>query len=134
RHKPVAWEYITLGLTGSKTKNRTTPRKLNIRHDCPPSCVIYEPVMSQEIRTVLGSCGLTVGLNIAPPPPGPTTWKSPGRAAKAAPTRRKKQRRWRAMFRIRYFRLLSFVFALPLSGKAFKLSTAKWPCLLRMKY
>src|SRR6185437_1418530 len=35
--------------------------------------------MSQEIRTVSGSCGSTVGLNIAPPPPGPTMRKPPGR-------------------------------------------------------
>src|SRR5579871_2311933 len=37
--------------------------------------------MSQEIRTVLRSCGLTVGLYCAPPPPGPMMRKSPGRSA-----------------------------------------------------
>jgi hypothetical protein len=40
--------------------------------------------MSQEIKMVLGSCGLIVGLNIAPPPPGPMTRNPPGRSAKAA--------------------------------------------------
>src|SRR2546423_1233405 len=35
--------------------------------------------MSQLTRAVLGSCGLMVGWNIAPPPPGPTTRKLPGR-------------------------------------------------------
>src|SRR6266478_4591771 len=39
--------------------------------------------MSQEISTVLTSCGLMVGLNMAPPPPGPMTLKSPGRSADA---------------------------------------------------
>src|SRR3954453_3137424 len=36
--------------------------------------------MSHEIRTVLTSCGLMVGLNMAPPPPGPIIRKSPGRS------------------------------------------------------
>src|SRR5256885_13597038 len=35
--------------------------------------------MSQLTRAVLGSCGLMVGWNMAPPPPGPTTRKLPGR-------------------------------------------------------
>lgn len=39
--------------------------------------------MSQEINTVFGSWGLMVGLNMAPPPPGPRIRKSPGRCAKA---------------------------------------------------
>ncbi len=39
--------------------------------------------MSHEMRTVLVSSGLTVGLNMAPPPPGPMTRKSPGRSAAA---------------------------------------------------
>src|ERR1700730_16523269 len=34
--------------------------------------------MSHETRTVLGSCGLMVGLNIAPPPPGPRPESLPG--------------------------------------------------------
>src|SRR5215471_3696686 len=51
--------------------------------------------MSHETRTVLGSCGLIVGLNIAPPPPGPSTSKSPGRTAKANPARQRKRiTRW----------------------------------------
>src|ERR1019366_2996214 len=29
--------------------------------------------MSQATKTTLGSCGLMVGRNMAPPPPGPTT-------------------------------------------------------------
>src|SRR5215471_21814701 len=37
--------------------------------------------MSQEMRTVFVSSGLMVGLNIAPPPPGPMMRKSPGRSA-----------------------------------------------------
>ena len=42
--------------------------------------------MSHEIKTVLGSCGLMVGLNIAPPPPGPIARKSAGgRAALESP-------------------------------------------------
>ena len=40
--------------------------------------------MSQEISTVLGSCGLMVGLNMAPPPPGPMTRKSSGPVSKSA--------------------------------------------------
>src|SRR5947207_2128458 len=49
--------------------------------------------MSQEIKTVFVSCGLTVGLNIAPPPPGPMTRKSPGRsAANVAPKHTNKRR------------------------------------------
>ena len=40
--------------------------------------------MSQERRTVFGSCGLMVGLNIAPPPPGPMMRKPPGRNAALA--------------------------------------------------
>ena len=39
--------------------------------------------MSHEMSTVLVSCGLMVGLNIAPPPPGPITRKLPGRSAQA---------------------------------------------------
>ena len=39
--------------------------------------------MSHEMRTVFVSSGLTVGLNIAPPPPGPMMRKSPGRSAAA---------------------------------------------------
>src|SRR6266478_877437 len=39
--------------------------------------------VSQEISTVLASCGLMVGLNMAPPPPGPMTRKLPGRSAEA---------------------------------------------------
>src|SRR3989442_4539922 len=35
--------------------------------------------MSQLSNTVFGSCGLMVGWNIAPPPPGPIIWKLPGR-------------------------------------------------------
>src|SRR6266850_5469901 len=35
--------------------------------------------MSQLSNTVFGSCGLMVGWNIAPPPPGPMIWKLPGR-------------------------------------------------------
>src|SRR6202795_618985 len=42
--------------------------------------------MSQAINTVLESCGLMVGWNIAPPPPGPMMRKSPGRSA-AAPAK-----------------------------------------------
>src|SRR5215467_12390358 len=37
--------------------------------------------MSQLTKTVFKSCGLTVGWNIAPPPPGPMTLKLPGRAS-----------------------------------------------------
>src|SRR2546423_1066202 len=40
--------------------------------------------MSQFSSTVLLSCGLTVGLYMAPPPPGPMGRKSPGRFADAA--------------------------------------------------
>src|SRR3984957_816722 len=69
---------------GSKTKNSATPRRLNMRQDLPPSWVMYAPVMSQATRTVLGSCGLTTGRNMAPPPPGPTIVKFPGRWANAA--------------------------------------------------
>src|SRR5262249_1026402 len=68
---------------------------------------MYDPVMSQEINTVLGSCGLMLGLNIAPPPPGPMTLKSPGRAANANPASREQTIRARVMFAIRCFRLLS---------------------------
>ena len=39
--------------------------------------------MSHEMSTVLVSCGLIVGLNIAPPPPGPITRKLPGRSPQA---------------------------------------------------
>ena len=39
--------------------------------------------MSHEISTVLVSWGLMVGLNIAPPPPGPITRKLPGRCPHA---------------------------------------------------
>ena len=39
--------------------------------------------MSHEMSTVLVSCGLMVGLNIAPPPPGPITRKLPGRSPQA---------------------------------------------------
>src|SRR5579864_2635998 len=39
--------------------------------------------MSQETSTVFGSCGLIVGLNIAPPPPGPMMRKPPGLSARA---------------------------------------------------
>src|SRR3981081_1059601 len=80
RHRPVETAYIVLGSFGSKAKDFTVPRRLNIRQDCPASWVIYAPVMSQAIRTVLVSCGLTVGKNCAPPPPGPITRKSPGPA------------------------------------------------------
>ena len=38
--------------------------------------------MSQETSTVFASWGLMVGLNIAPPPPGPMTRNPPGRSAK----------------------------------------------------
>src|SRR5579859_1428155 len=41
--------------------------------------------MSQLTRTVFRSCGLTVGWNMAPPPPGPTTRKLPGRGESPAP-------------------------------------------------
>src|SRR5438309_5487159 len=37
--------------------------------------------MSQLSNTVFGSCGLMVGWNIAPPPPGPIIWKLPGRGS-----------------------------------------------------
>src|ERR1700676_2570928 len=65
--------------------------------------------MSQLTRTVSGSCGLIVGWNIAPPPPGPMILKSPGResppsasiSAVRATRRRKKI--------IYFFSLLSFL-------------------------
>src|SRR6202050_4421263 len=38
--------------------------------------------MSQETSTVFASWGLMVGLNIAPPPPGPMTRNPPDRSAK----------------------------------------------------
>ena len=55
--------------------------------------------MSQAMSTVLVSCGLMVGWNIAPPPPGPMTRKSPGRSAKAEV----KQRTTRIAGRMRSF-------------------------------
>src|SRR3989442_214206 len=40
RQRPVACAYIVLGSRGSKAKKSTTPRRLNIRHVRPPSCVM----------------------------------------------------------------------------------------------
>src|SRR6266404_9978540 len=61
--------------------------------------------MSQLTRAVLGSWGLIVGWNIAPPPPGPTTLKSPGREP-LAPNRKAKRVTWRKKANA-YFPLLS---------------------------
>src|ERR1039457_2019123 len=49
--------------------------------------------MSQATKTTLGSCGLMVGRNMAPPPPGPTTrhrWEPV--SEREAGQRRSKQR------------------------------------------
>src|SRR5881275_1384068 len=46
--------------------------------------------MSQLTRIVFRSCGLTVGWNMAPPPPGPRTLKLPGRGASPLPLARRK--------------------------------------------
>src|SRR6266478_572367 len=43
--------------------------------------------MSQLTSAIFGSWGLIVGWNIAPPPPGPITLKSPGRGS-LPPSRR----------------------------------------------
>src|SRR5690242_4261086 len=48
--------------------------------------------MSQLTSTVLRSCGLTVGWNMAPPPPGPITRKLPGRASPLPLVRRRNAR------------------------------------------
>jgi len=49
--------------------------------------------MSHEMSTVLASCGLTVGLNMAPPPPGPMMRKWPGRSAAKVVARHTNKRR-----------------------------------------
>src|SRR5437763_16925969 len=49
--------------------------------------------MSQLTRIVFRSCGLTVGWNMAPPPPGPRTLKLPGRGASPLPLARRKNPR-----------------------------------------
>src|SRR6266513_257453 len=54
-----------------------------MRHETPPSSVIYDPVMSQYTRTREELCGLMVGKNIVPPPPGPTISHRSCRAAAA---------------------------------------------------
>src|SRR6478672_3523897 len=74
---------MVLDWRGSKAKKRTVPRRLNIRHERPASWV------------------LMVGLNMAPPPPGPITWKSPGRAAVAAEARSKQVKSQAGIARIR---------------------------------
>src|SRR5215471_2090277 len=94
---------------GSNTKNSTTPRKLNIRQDLPPSWLMYEPVISQLTSTVSMSCGLTVGWNMAPPPPGPTTVNPPGRSL-PPPTAKTAHTRHTRRNTIAYFPLLSFCF------------------------
>src|SRR5215467_8045604 len=67
--------------------------------------------MSQLTRTVSMSWGLTVGWNIAPPPPGPTIRKLPGRSsAPVAETARIAYRRNERIITLFYFRLLSLRF------------------------
>src|SRR6266446_6109828 len=61
--------------------------------------------MSQLTRAVLGSWGLIVGWNIAPPPPGPIILKSPGRES-LAPNRKANRATWRKKANA-YFPLLS---------------------------
>src|SRR5271157_4290741 len=51
-----------------------------MRQLLPPSLVRYEPVMSQPTKAIFGSCGLTVGWYIVPPPPGPITSQASLRA------------------------------------------------------
>src|SRR5262249_30481058 len=46
--------------------------------------------MSQFTKTVFRSCGLTVGWNMAPPPPGPITLKLPGRGVSPLPLPRRR--------------------------------------------
>jgi len=51
--------------------------------------------MSQEIKTVLASCGADGGIEHGPPPPGPMMRKSPGRCAHAQRGREQERCRWR---------------------------------------
>src|ERR1700732_5050801 len=72
---------MTLGSLGSNAKAEARLRRLNILQDCPPSRLMYAPVMSQSSSTVLGSCGLIVGRNIPPAPPGPIIFQASKRGA-----------------------------------------------------
>src|SRR5438270_9932246 len=81
--------------------------------------------MSQLTRAVLGSCGLMVGWNMAPPPPGPTTRKLPGReSAHAAAAKRstvaRTRRAMEAIFLVTFLYLP--LFALLFCQKHFPLS------------
>ena len=81
--------------------------------------------MSQDTRTVLRSCGLMVGLNMAPPPPGPKTLKFPGRSAKAAPASKAKRITCWLTFAIRFFLLLSISLGHHFPAKPLKCQSQK---------
>ena len=46
--------------------------KFTWRYDFPPLFVRYAPVMSHLIRKLSGDSNENVGMNVAPPPPGPS--------------------------------------------------------------
>src|SRR5882724_2780423 len=73
--------------------------------------------MSQLSNTVFGSCGLIVGWNIAPPPPGPMIWKLPGRGALPLKEKRIVNVSRTKNSTIRYFPLLSLSFLRFLFGR-----------------
>src|ERR1700722_5141980 len=77
--------------------------------------------MSQLTKTVLGGCGLMVGWNMAPPPPGPMILKSPGREPPASArmsTARATRRRKKIIY---FFSLLSIPLFRFLFGRKFVL-------------
>ena len=84
--------------------------------------------MSQLTRTVLGSCGLIVGWNIAPPPPGPMILKSPGRESPPAASNRTVRATRRRKKIIYFLSLLSLPLFRFLFGRDFLLcqSTLGW--------
>src|SRR5712671_4244090 len=91
---------------------------------------MYDPVISQLTRAVLVSWGLIVGWNIAPPPPGPITLKSPGRGS-LAPSRnanrattRKKANAYFPLLSLTMFRFLFVRYSL-LCHSFYRLTSAR---------
>src|SRR5258708_6306409 len=80
---------MVFACNGSKANAEVRPLRLNTRQLAPASELRYEPVMSQATKTTFGSCGLIVGMTIAPPPPGPMIchFPCPGSATDSAVAR-----------------------------------------------
>jgi len=72
RYRPVIPRRSRCG-RADEDEVRDHPAHVNMRQEPPASLLMYARSCHTRASTVRGSCGLTVGRNCAPPPPGPIT-------------------------------------------------------------